>query len=59
MRSAWREMIVEKLRGLVGRGRAVEQGFDVAANRRQRRAQLVRDVGDEVAPNLIGVAQRR
>ena len=35
----------------------VEQRLDVAADRRQRRAQLVRDVGDEVAPDLIGAPQ--
>ena len=38
-------------------GRRVEQRFDVAANRRERRAQLVRDVGDEVAAHLVGVPQ--
>ena len=31
-----------------------EQRFDVAANRRERRAQLVRHVGDEVAADLVG-----
>ena len=35
----------------------VRQRLDVAANRRQRRAQLVRDVGDEVAADLIGAPQ--
>jgi len=38
---------------------AVGQRLDVAANRRQRRAQLVRDVGDEVTPDLIGAPQTR
>ena len=38
-------------------GRSVEQRLDVAADRGQRRAQLVRDVGDEVAPDLIGAPQ--
>ena len=33
------------------------QRFDVAADRGQRRAQLVRDVGDEVAADLIGAPQ--
>ena len=37
--------------------RLVEQRLDVAANRGERRAQLVRHVGDEVAPDLIGPAQ--
>ena len=38
------------------RRRLVEQGFDVAANRGERRAQLVRDVGDEITADLIGAA---
>ena len=38
-------------------GAAVEQRLDVAAHRGQRRAQLVRDVGDEVAADAIGAAQ--
>ena len=42
---------------LVGARAAVGERFDVAANRRQRRAELVRDVGHEVAPDLIGAAQ--
>ena len=36
---------------------AVRQRLDVAADRGQRRAQLVRDVGDEVAPDLVGPPQ--
>ena len=37
--------------------RPVEQRLDVAADGGQRRAQLVRDVGDEVAADPIGAAQ--
>ena len=48
---------LEKLPRVLGIGRLVEQRLDVSANRRQRRAQLVRHVGDEVAPDLIGAAQ--
>ena len=36
---------------------ALRQRLDVAADRGQRRAQLVRDVGDEVAADLIGAPQ--
>ena len=36
---------------------SIEQRFDVAAHGRERRAQLVRDVGDEVAADAIGAAQ--
>ena len=39
------------------RRRLVGERFDVAANRGERRAQLVRDVGDEVAADLIGAPQ--
>ena len=42
-------------RGAVGA--AVEQRLDVAAHGGQRRAQLVRDVGDEVAADPIGAPQ--
>ena len=35
----------------------VEQRFGVALDRGERRAQLVRDVGDEVAADLVGAAQ--
>ena len=37
--------------------RVVEQRLDVAANGRERRAQLVRDVGDEVAADLVGALE--
>ena len=40
-----------------GIGAVVEQRLDVAADRGQRRAQLVRDVGHEVAPHAICLAQ--
>ena len=46
-----------RLRRLVGLDRAVEQRLDVAAHGGERRAQLVRDVGDEVAADAIGAAQ--
>ena len=48
---------LEELPRAVGVGRLVEQRLDVAADRRERRAQLVRHVGDEVAPDLIGAPQ--
>ena len=35
----------------------IEQRLDVAADSRERRAQLVRDVGDEVTANAIGAAE--
>ena len=35
----------------------IEQRFDVAAHGGERRAQLVRDVGDEVAADAVGAAQ--
>ena len=38
-------------------GRGVEQGLDVALNRGERRAQLVRDIGDEIAPHAIGAPE--
>jgi hypothetical protein len=38
--------------GRVG-GRIVEQRLGIAADGRERRAELVRDVGDEVAAGLI------
>ena len=37
--------------------RRAAQRLDEAQNRRQRRAQLVADVGDEIAPHLLGLAQ--
>ena len=50
---------------MISRNRAVLVGLaspsgkrlDVAADRRQRRPQLVRDVGDEVAPDLVRAPQ--
>ena len=48
---------LEEPAALVLVGVALRQRFDVAANRGQRRAQLVRDVGDEVAADLIGAPQ--
>ena len=48
---------LEELARAVGIGRVVEQRFHISANRRERRPQLVRHVGDEVAPDLIGPAQ--
>ena len=50
-------MISRNRRVVLGVRLVVEQRFDVAADRRQRRAQLVRDVGDEVAADLIGAPQ--
>ena len=37
----------------------IEQGLDVSPHGRERRAQLVRDVGDEVAADAVGAAQLR
>src|ERR1700687_1356008 len=37
--------------------RAVEQGLDVAAQDRQRRAQFVRDISDKIPPDLIHLLQ--
>ena len=37
--------------------RSVEQRLHVAADRRQRRAQFVRHVGDEVPPDAVGPSQ--
>ena len=48
---------VEKAAVVVGRRVAFRQRFDAAANRGERRPQLVRDVCDEVAPDLIGAPQ--
>ena len=48
---------VEEPPALLGARVALRQRFDVAADGGQRRAQLVRDVGDEVAPDLIGAPQ--
>ena len=42
---------------LLGVAVALGQRLDIAADRRQRRAQLVRDVGDEIAADLIRAAQ--
>ena len=50
-------MISRKRRADGGVGAAVEQRLDVAAHRGERRPQLVRDVGDEVAADAIGAAQ--
>ena len=47
----------EKLPPLLGFDRIVHQRFDVAAHRRQRRAQLVRHVRHEIAPHAIDPAQ--
>ena len=57
MRALWRAMISRKLPRLLRIRRLVEQRLDVAADRRQRRAQLVRDVGDEVTADLVGPPQ--
>ena len=48
---------LEELVRAVGIRRLVEQRFHVSANGGERRPQLVRHVGDEVAPDLIGPAQ--
>ena len=53
----WRDTISEESAALLGVG--IGQRLDVAADRGQRRAKLVRHVGDEVAPDLIGAAQVR
>ena len=55
--ATWRSMISRNSPRLLRRDRRVQQRLDVAADRRQRRAQFVRDVGDEVAAHLIGAAQ--
>ena len=57
MRSAWRMMMSRNRRLSSGLVSPVRQRLDVAADRRQRRPQLVRDVGDEVAADLIGAPQ--
>ena len=48
---------LEKAARRGGVGAAVEQRFDVAPHRRERCAQLVRDVGHEVPAYAIGAAQ--
>ena len=53
MRALCRATISRKFRVCSGSARVVEQRFDIAADRRQRRAQLVRHVGDEIAAYLI------
>ena len=50
-------MISRNRAGSLGSAGRVEQRFDVAADRGQRRPQLVRDVGDEIAADLIGAPQ--
>ena len=57
MRWVWRAMIPRNRLRSVLVGVAVGERLDVAADRGQRRAQLVRDVGDEVAADLIGAPQ--
>ncbi len=37
----------------------IEQRLDVSAHGRERRAQLVRDVGDEVTADAVGAAEIR
>jgi hypothetical protein len=44
---------LEKLPRVLGIRGAVQQRLHVPANGRERRAQLVGDIGDEVAPHLI------
>ena len=44
---------------LLGGRLGVGQRFDISADGRQRRAQLVRDVRDEIAPDLIGAPEIR
>ena len=44
---------LEKLAGVVVVRRAVQQGFGVALDGSQRRAQFVRDIGNEVATGLL------
>ena len=48
---------LEELLCVGGLAGVVEQRFDVAANGGERRAQFVRDVGDEVAADAVGPAQ--
>ncbi len=48
---------LQKPPGFLRVRRVVEQRFDVPAHGGERRAQLVGDVGDEVAPDLIGSVQ--
>ena len=57
IRCVWRPMISRNRRSLLGAGVVLGQRFDVAADGRQRRAQLVRHVRDEVAADLIGAPQ--
>ena len=60
MRFACRAMISRNRARLLGlRRHLVLQRLDVALDGRERRAQLVRDVGHEVAAHAIGVAQVR
>ena len=47
----------QKPPALFGVAVAFGQRLDVAADRRERRPQLVRDVGDEIAADLIGAPQ--
>src|SRR5213075_2240708 len=44
---------LEELANMIAFGRSVEQGFGVALNGGQWRAQFVRNVGDEIAARLL------
>ena len=57
MRSVCRVMISRNRRLSSALDVVFGQRLDVAADGGQRRAQLVRDVGDEVAADLIGAPQ--
>ncbi len=48
---------LEELARLLGVALVIQERFDVSANRGERRAKLVGNVGDEIAPDLIGAAK--
>ena len=57
IRAAWRWMISQETLPGLGVVGVVEQGLGVALDGGERRAQLVRDVGDEVAADLVGALE--
>ena len=59
MRLVVDDVQVALARRLVERQLLHRQRFEVAAHRGQRRHQLVRDVGEQLAPRLVGRVERR
>ena len=57
MRSVWRATMSRKRWRSAASDVAFRQGLDVSADRGQRRAELVRHVGDEVAPDPVRTTQ--